>query len=946
MDQIRRVLSVSVVFAAILFLSAPVVQGAVPTDERDALIDLYNFTNGVGWFGINNWNDVAGTECAWYGVTCDAVENNVTGIELTARKLLGPIPASIGNLTQLETLRLEYNDIDSIPPEIGSLVNLQTLNLFANDIPSLPPEIGDLSGLQWLSLAANPMTSLPDEIGNLVSLDTLYIGNIGLTSLPNTIGNLVSLTLLDIWGPSLTTIPQTIGNLASLQTLQIYSTPITSLPTEIGGLSNLTTLNVGSNQLSALPAEIGGLANLATLDARVNQLTALPSEIGGLANLATLDVSSNQLSALPAEIGGLANLTTLDASTNQLASLPVEIGSLTSISTLKLCTNQLTSIPTELGSLSALTILQLCDNQLNSVPSELGNLSNLSELLLHMNQLTSLPPELGNLSNLTRLYLYENQIETLPPEIGNLSNLDWLLLWLNNLNSLPVSIGNLASLTDLNLGDNMLVSLPSGIGALSNLVSLNVRENSLISLPPQVWDLSNLKSLGLEGNRLTGPIPEAITGLSGLNNSSSSFSYNALYAQSQTVHDLIADLDWNTAWINTQSIAPAGLANGAVGDTYVDLIWNSIAFMGTPLSGDIGGYEVYYSDISGGGYNLFETTVDKTVEASTVTGLLPGTTYYFVLRTKTEPHLYNPNTVFSGYSTEISVLTTGSASGAQDISVTDSMGVSDDLLIEAGAKSQTVTVENTGSVSLTLSNMSISGTDAGDFTLYNGSGTGGTCGDAPVALGAGASCTMTLTHTPSGPGERTASLDIASDDPDEPLVRVTLVTNNPPYGPELVMPLDGKADLSNTLTFGWNTSYDPEGHALSYDLYVCADPSFLSCALPVNGAVPILASSKSSMRDYASVSMIAIVALGMVFAGGLSRRRRILAIALVLAACMLFVSCGGGDDGVVVVPPSGPSADVQYTVSGLGAGTTYYWKVTSTDGADIANSIVWSFTTR
>ena len=38
--------------------------GAIPQIERDALIVLYNSTNGPGWKYTDNWNGVAGTECS------------------------------------------------------------------------------------------------------------------------------------------------------------------------------------------------------------------------------------------------------------------------------------------------------------------------------------------------------------------------------------------------------------------------------------------------------------------------------------------------------------------------------------------------------------------------------------------------------------------------------------------------------------------------------------------------------------------------------------------------------------------------------------------------------------------------------------------------------------------------------------------------------------------
>jgi len=51
-------------------------RGAIPAAERIALMDLYNSTNGPNWANKTNWLGAAGTECAWYGVTCDGTQTS------------------------------------------------------------------------------------------------------------------------------------------------------------------------------------------------------------------------------------------------------------------------------------------------------------------------------------------------------------------------------------------------------------------------------------------------------------------------------------------------------------------------------------------------------------------------------------------------------------------------------------------------------------------------------------------------------------------------------------------------------------------------------------------------------------------------------------------------------------------------------------------------------
>jgi hypothetical protein len=71
---------------------------------------------------------------------------------------------------------------------------------------------------------------------------------------------------------------------------------------------------------------------------------------------------------------------------------------------------------------------------------------------------------------------------------------------------------------------------------------------------------------------------------------------------------------------------------------------------------DTGGYRVFYSTTAGGPYTYFGMTADKTASSLTVTGLNPGTTYYFVVQTRTDTHGNNQNTVDSEYSAEVSAI--------------------------------------------------------------------------------------------------------------------------------------------------------------------------------------------------------------------------------------------------------------------------------------------------
>ena len=62
--------------------AAPAANGAIPTAERQVLLNLYASTNGAGWSERTGWNGAAGGECGWFGITCDNTQSHVIDIEL------------------------------------------------------------------------------------------------------------------------------------------------------------------------------------------------------------------------------------------------------------------------------------------------------------------------------------------------------------------------------------------------------------------------------------------------------------------------------------------------------------------------------------------------------------------------------------------------------------------------------------------------------------------------------------------------------------------------------------------------------------------------------------------------------------------------------------------------------------------------------------------------
>ncbi|WP_297092238.1 C39 family peptidase [uncultured Draconibacterium sp.] len=139
--------------------------------EQDslALVDLYNSTDGDNWTNNENW--LNGPVSSWYGIAMQ--DTNVTEISLDQNNLIGSLPASLGQISQLEWLALGGNLINgSLPTELGNLENLRFFFLWGNQLSGvIPSSFGQLSSLNILSLNGNQLSGdIPPELQNCSNL--------------------------------------------------------------------------------------------------------------------------------------------------------------------------------------------------------------------------------------------------------------------------------------------------------------------------------------------------------------------------------------------------------------------------------------------------------------------------------------------------------------------------------------------------------------------------------------------------------------------------------------------------------------------------------------------------------------------------------------------------------------------------------------------------------
>jgi len=267
----------TVLFLLLISL-AGVSYSQIPQIERDALVALYNSTDGASWTTKTGWLGAVGTECNWYGVTCSS--GSVSRISLYNNSLGGSIPAELANLTNLTYLRLDYNSLSgSIPAELGNLTYLTQLGLHGNSLSgSIPAELGNLTNLTQLLLMSNSLTgSIPTELGNLTNLTHLYLSYNSLSgSIPSELGNLTNLTQLYLQNNSLSG----------------------SIPAELGNLTNLTLLFLSYNSLTGpLPQ---WLSDMAISNLNITDAFGWPSPYNGVTPDSSLGLAFNNIGVFSA----------------------------------------------------------------------------------------------------------------------------------------------------------------------------------------------------------------------------------------------------------------------------------------------------------------------------------------------------------------------------------------------------------------------------------------------------------------------------------------------------------------------------------------------------------------------------------------------------------------------------------------------------------------------
>ncbi|PKU73005.1 receptor-like protein 7 isoform X1 [Dendrobium catenatum] len=407
----------------------------------------------------------------------------LTEFVLHSNSLSGPIPETLFNLPQLQTLLLWQNHLSGQLPEFSEASLLNNIDLSNNQLQGkIPMSLFRVSGLKILSLANNYFTGF-------FQLNSILV--------------LKNLSYLDLSDSGLSCLEEddssSFSSFPKIATLKLVGCNLTKIPLFLMFQDQITALDLSNNSITGnIPRWIWsvGKGNLINLNLSCNFFTSVegPSFNFSIASSMVLDLHSNKLQGpipLPPP-----NPIVLDYSDNKFSS----------------------SIPNNLSLYLNFTLfLSLARNNLSGeIPYSLCNATFLSVLDLSNNGLTgAIPPCLmGNGMDLNVLNLRMNQLQgSIPQQIREKCNFQTINLNGNRLEGrLPRSLVNCHSLEVLDLGNNELTdTFPNWLGNISSLLILILRSNKLygpVSLPTNIhgknFSFQELQIFDISSNNFSG----------------------------------------------------------------------------------------------------------------------------------------------------------------------------------------------------------------------------------------------------------------------------------------------------------------------------------------------------------------------------------------------------------------------------------------------------------
>ncbi|KAH8485403.1 hypothetical protein H0E87_027003 [Populus deltoides] len=221
--------------------------------------------------------------------------------------LKGTLPQNLNKLTKLQRLGLQRNQFTGALPSLGGLSELQYVYLDFNQFDSIPSNcFDDLVSLQFLALDSNNFNastgwSFPEGLqdsAQLTNLSCMFCNLAG--PLPVFLGSLPSLQSLKLSGNNLSgEIPVSFKGGMSLQNLWLNDQNGGGLSGTIDVVTTMDSVNVlwlhGNQFTGTIPESIGNLTVLQDLNLNGNQLVGFVPDSLAKMPLQHLDLNNNQL---------------------------------------------------------------------------------------------------------------------------------------------------------------------------------------------------------------------------------------------------------------------------------------------------------------------------------------------------------------------------------------------------------------------------------------------------------------------------------------------------------------------------------------------------------------------------------------------------------------------------------------------------------------------------
>ncbi|KAK7324370.1 hypothetical protein VNO77_27904 [Canavalia gladiata] len=474
---------------------------------------------------------------------------NLDYLNLSHNFLKGPLELNpTSKFPSMHIFDVSSNPIGEIPPYMGSIFrNLITLNMSSSSLQgSLPASLGDMRQLNNLDLSHNNLSGyIPQEFGqgsNDLRFLKLSNNNLHGPFLPAGSNFTKLISLHQANNNFKGKIPDGIMNSSELRMLDLSNNQLQGeIPNWIGSFQNLTFLILSQNSLhGSLPIGFCKLTELAYLDISQNNLSGTLPKCVTMPKLGYLYLQSYQFSGpITTAMPNSSFLFTMNLMKNKFSGqIPKWISSFSNLRILLLKGNKLEgSIPIDICQLRNISILDLSNNNLSGgIPSCLNNLAfgkldSLDENVLGkfvvpwvttstefaFDPNTNVLMEGQNTQDFAEYdeqdvdFMSKFRYETYQGDILDLmSGLDFSENKLTG--QIPSQMGYLSRMHALNLSNNYLTGpIPETFSNLKQIESFDLSHNKLSGhIPSQLTELYHLSVFSVAHNNLSGKTPERV----------------------------------------------------------------------------------------------------------------------------------------------------------------------------------------------------------------------------------------------------------------------------------------------------------------------------------------------------------------------------------------------------------------------------------------------------